>query len=171
MELYGYQFTRESDLTHHGIKGQKWGVRRFQNEDGSYTEEGKKHRQTAADIYGEGRHTTAEQYNRRTYDKARFGEKGYERIRTKLDKGKSYKAAIRAEKGRACVRKMAATIGTLAMLDLALNDGKGIKQNVDVAKTLAIAAKLKIGQKMAERAAWKAAHTVWDVDLQRWVRY
>lgn len=29
-------------LAHHGIKGQKWGVRRFQNEDGSLTEEGRK---------------------------------------------------------------------------------------------------------------------------------
>ena len=28
-------------LAHHGIKGQKWGVRRFQNEDGSLTEAGK----------------------------------------------------------------------------------------------------------------------------------
>lgn len=28
-------------LEHHGIKGQKWGIRRFQNEDGSYTPEGK----------------------------------------------------------------------------------------------------------------------------------
>ena len=28
-------------LSHHGIKGQKWGVRRFQNEDGSYTSAGR----------------------------------------------------------------------------------------------------------------------------------
>ena len=28
-------------LAHHGIKGQKWGIRRFQNEDGSLTPEGK----------------------------------------------------------------------------------------------------------------------------------
>lgn len=28
-------------LKHYGIKGQKWGTRRFQNEDGSYTAEGK----------------------------------------------------------------------------------------------------------------------------------
>ena len=28
-------------LYHHGIKGQKWGVRRFQNDDGTLTEEGK----------------------------------------------------------------------------------------------------------------------------------
>ena len=32
----------ENSLEHHGIKGQKWGVRRFQNPDGSLTEEGKK---------------------------------------------------------------------------------------------------------------------------------
>lgn len=29
-------------LVHHGILGQKWGVRRYQNPDGSYTEAGKK---------------------------------------------------------------------------------------------------------------------------------
>lgn len=29
-------------LAHHGIEGQKWGVRRYQNEDGSLTEEGRK---------------------------------------------------------------------------------------------------------------------------------
>lgn len=30
------------ELRHHGILGQKWGVRRFQNKDGSLTEAGKK---------------------------------------------------------------------------------------------------------------------------------
>lgn len=37
-------FHSELDLTelfHHGIKGQKWGIRRFQNPDGSLTPEGK----------------------------------------------------------------------------------------------------------------------------------
>lgn len=32
----------ERELYHHGIKGQKWGVRRFQNRDGTLTEEGKR---------------------------------------------------------------------------------------------------------------------------------
>jgi DNA-nicking Smr family endonuclease len=31
-----------NNLQHHGIKGQKWGVRRYQNKDGSLTSAGKK---------------------------------------------------------------------------------------------------------------------------------
>ena len=31
-------------LEHHGIKGQKWGIRRYQNTDGTWTEEGKRRR-------------------------------------------------------------------------------------------------------------------------------
>ena len=30
----------QNELYHHGVKGMKWGVRRYQNEDGSYTKRG-----------------------------------------------------------------------------------------------------------------------------------
>lgn len=33
----------ENELYHYGIKGQKWGIRRYQNSDGSLTPAGKKH--------------------------------------------------------------------------------------------------------------------------------
>ena len=64
MQTY-YYFTNE--LYHHGIKGQRWGVRRFQNEDGTLTEKGRRRygedldindtsRQNVANIrYGEAR--------------------------------------------------------------------------------------------------------------------
>ena len=39
----GYYYICNGDvLYHHGIKGQKWGVRRFQNKDGSFTPAGRK---------------------------------------------------------------------------------------------------------------------------------
>ena len=38
-----YTKTSPSELYHFGIKGQKWGVRRYQNADGSLTEVGKSH--------------------------------------------------------------------------------------------------------------------------------
>ena len=31
-----------TSLCHHGVKGQKWGIRRYQNRDGTWTDAGKK---------------------------------------------------------------------------------------------------------------------------------
>ena len=33
---------KTNELYHHGIKGMKWGIRRYQNKDGSLTDAGKK---------------------------------------------------------------------------------------------------------------------------------
>lgn len=39
---YKPYWLNDDELEHHGIKGQRWGVRRYQNEDGSLTTAGKK---------------------------------------------------------------------------------------------------------------------------------
>ena len=46
-QMYGAYYN-EYSLYHHGIKGQKWGIRRFQNEDGTRTAEGKKRMSTGS---------------------------------------------------------------------------------------------------------------------------
>lgn len=40
--MWRYNYYNPSALCHHGIKGMKWGVRRYQNQDGSLTDAGKK---------------------------------------------------------------------------------------------------------------------------------
>ncbi len=37
-----YVHYKDGDISHHGVKGQRWGYRRYQNEDGSLTPEGEK---------------------------------------------------------------------------------------------------------------------------------
>lgn len=53
MSYYAYN---PAYLVHHGILGQKWGVRRYQNEDGSLTDAGRK------------RYTSASEHSRRLND-------------------------------------------------------------------------------------------------------
>lgn len=48
----------ETNLQHHGIKGQKWGVRRYQNKDGSLTPAGKKRE------YGKSEDSIGYKYNK-----------------------------------------------------------------------------------------------------------
>ena len=47
--------TYTDELYHHGIKGQKWGIRRYQNEDGTYTASGKERRRSFYERYRSGR--------------------------------------------------------------------------------------------------------------------
>lgn len=60
-----YIITRDSSdyLQHHGIKGQKWGVRRFENEDGTLTPEGKERYRYSAEEYEKAGDKRLKKYN------------------------------------------------------------------------------------------------------------
>lgn len=60
----------EHELYHYGILGMKWGIRRYQNKDGSLTEAGKKH-------YGAGTDAGSRGRKARARDAAEIGAKIY----------------------------------------------------------------------------------------------
>ena len=72
---------QDDELYHHGIKGQRWGVRRFQNPDGTLTSAGKK-RYAMADvvtIHPNGQITSSKRDAKRAAAKARREAKRQEK--------------------------------------------------------------------------------------------
>ena len=100
MDAYG------NELYHFGVKGMKWGVRRFQKSDGTLTSAGKKrYKPTAADI-------------------RRYGKRGAQRVADRRNNGDSYITAQRKEMGRAAIRTTGVAVGALAVY-YALHTDKG----------------------------------------------
>lgn len=81
----------ENYLVHFGILGQKWGVRRFQNPDGTLTAEGKRH----YDTYKEGARKTEKVYKEIDELKNKHYKKFKEAFGDDVDNG-SYKNDIDA---------------------------------------------------------------------------
>lgn len=74
-------------LMHHGILGQKWGVRRYQNEDGSYTQAGLERYRKTRDYYDSAKRDYRKA--KRDYKEGRIGESKL------LERKKDYKLAKR----------------------------------------------------------------------------
>lgn len=83
MNMYQYP----DYLMHHGILGQRWGIRRYQNEDGSLTLAGKK------------RYDSPET-TKRSADEKTFGKYGAARIKDRIAAGDTIAAARSKEKAR-----------------------------------------------------------------------
>ena len=58
-----------NELYHYGVKGQRWGVRRYQNQDGTYTEAGKKRYRNIQDEYGHDSEKARIDIERTSFDK------------------------------------------------------------------------------------------------------
>lgn len=100
-----------NELYHFGIKGQKWGVRRYQNRDGSYTSAGKKRKRVMSDDAREA--YTINKKHRSEMSNAEL-RKVNERIRLEQEYSRLNPSKIK--KGLAYVGAVAGVLGTISTL-------------------------------------------------------
>lgn len=130
MTYYGYEFVRESDLTHHGILGQKWGIRRFQNLDGTLTRAGRARKQSQDDRSMDRDVRWAKRHEKRITKKAnsqvRREMRSYEKhelkeLRKQTKRGKDSRAYMNAYN-----KKLAELMNT-AVTDIETPSGRAVR--------------------------------------------
>lgn len=96
--------TEPNSLEHFGVKGMKWGVRRYQNEDGTLTDAGKKRLQN-------------------------YKDKEYTRVSKRRDKAQDkYETARHKRKGRGLTRETSRELRNKAKLNAYKKELEVIKQ-------------------------------------------
>ena len=97
-----------NELYHYGIMGQKWGVRRFQNPDGTLTAEGKKRYGSIADYAAAKPRTTTYERHMAASEKALMKrvEKNKEKAKNATDAEKRSKYEFNAAKNQAKVNQL-----------------------------------------------------------------
>ena len=128
-------------LVHHGILGQKWGIRRFQNPDGSLTEAGKIR-------YGDKGEYDTSRSNSPSYksvgylgktrmaDYKNMSKEDLKEMVERMELENRYLRAVDARRGKTYVQRMASRLNDLAQIAESTNKllqfttGKNFAQNI-----------------------------------------
>lgn len=103
----------ENDIYHFGIKGMKWGVRRYQNKDGSLTSDGKAH--------------YSDDYKRAHSGKSvkEMSDTELRTVNNRLQMERQYtQMTKKTSKGKKIVQALISTAGTIAAAEGAYNTYK-----------------------------------------------
>ena len=114
-----------SELYHHGILGMKWGVRRYQNEDGSYTDAGLRRKRKVDNISVKAR---IKEINRVQYERARttdinsLSDSDLVKLNNRIQQENTYKNSISPSKkanGKKAVGEVLGSAGKKAATAIA----------------------------------------------------
>lgn len=132
--MNNYNIVYSDSLYHHGIKGQRWGIRRYQNPDGSLTEAGKKHHEkvlnseNAKYVYKHRKELSDEEFSR-TYNRIKQVEDikaMYKKTGQYRKEGVGHEMAIAAGKQAAKIAINAAVIGGTVMFLTKTDAGRNL---------------------------------------------
>ena len=133
-----------NEIKHHGIKGQKWGVRRYRNRDGSLTPAGKKR-------YSDS--TPAHEHHKRVYDGKKARELSDQELRERLNR-------LNMEKQYSQLTQQDTSPGKKFVKDVMYNAGKNAAtestkkyMSMGIAFVIGLAAKNEKVQETSKKAA------------------